>query len=97
MLVGPIKRFNQRDDVFRRTDYDPELIKWKERFRDRASKLEKPGYTQMDHALADASWYLEDHFAMGNAGSGLEGLYAWEPEGQALDERPKVILTPGDA
>ena len=77
-------------------DYDPDLIKWKERFRDRAGKAEKPGHTQMDYALADAAWYLEDHFAKGNAGSNLDSLYAWEPDGQSLDERSTVILSHSD-
>jgi reductive dehalogenase len=96
-LVGPIKRFNQRNDVFRRTDYDPELIKWKERFRDREGKAEKPGHTQMNYALADASWYLEDHFAMGNSGSNLEGLYAWESADPSIDEKQKMALSPEEA
>jgi reductive dehalogenase len=97
MLVGPIKRFNQRDDVFRRTDYDPELMKWKERFRDRGGKPEKPGHTQMNYALADASWYLEDHFALGNSGSNLEGLYAWESPDKSFESKQKVALSPEEA
>ena len=97
MLIGPIKRFNQRNDVFRRTDYDPEPMKWKERFRDRAGKPDKPGYSQMDYALSDASWYLEDHFAMGNSGANLAGLYAWEPAEPSVEKKPKVVLSPEEA
>ncbi len=44
--------------------------------RDRAR--DKPGYTQEYHALVDASWYVEDFFARGTAGSNHKGLYAWE-------------------
>ncbi len=93
-LVGPIKRFNQRNDVFRRTNYDPELIKWQERFRDRAGKPEKPGHTHLNYALTDASWYVEDHFAMGNSGSNLKGLYTWEGSDQSIDKKKQVVLSP---
>lgn len=97
MFVGPIKRFNQRNDVFRRADYDPKLIKWKARFRDRGGKPEKPGHTPLNFALTDASWYFEDHFAMGNSGSNLKGLYAWESLDKSNEVKQKVVLSPEEA
>ena len=78
MLVGPIERFNQYNDIFRRAIHDPEIIPWMERFRDREKRLGTPGFTQVDYALGDASWTIEDHFAKGVQGSNLEGLYTWE-------------------
>jgi reductive dehalogenase len=96
-LVGPIQRFNQRNDVFRRTDWDPNFIALKKRFRDREGRPNRPGHSQMDYAFADAAWYLEDHFALGNAGSNQEGLYAWDGlDGPKMDN-PKVDLNPMEA
>jgi hypothetical protein len=81
LLVGPIQRFDQHNDMFRRDRYEPEWI-------DRAKALngpdrvrDRPGYTQ-DFSLTDAAWYLEHHFAQGNSGSNHEGLYAWSSLGQ---------------
>jgi epoxyqueuosine reductase len=78
LLVGPIERFDQRKDMFRRSRYDPEWIARSRAFYGRDRARNKPGYTQAYHALVDASWYLEDLFAMGTAGSNHKGLYAWE-------------------
>ena len=97
MFVGTIKRFNQRNDVFRRTDYDPKLMMWKERFRDREGKAEKPGHTQMNCALTDASWYVENHFAMGNSGSNHKGFYAWDGSDPSVEKKQKVALSPEEA
>ena len=78
LLVGPIERFDQRNDMFRRTRYDPKWIERAEPFYGPAQVQDKPGYTQEDYALGDASWYVEDFFAMGCLGSNHQGLYAWE-------------------
>jgi epoxyqueuosine reductase len=93
MLVGPIKRFNQRNEVLRRARYDPEMMPWMEKFRDREMKLGKPGFSQLDYSLTDASWYIEDHFAMGNLGSNNDGLYAWGGLDTDVNNSPKVDLT----
>jgi reductive dehalogenase len=58
--------------------YDPEIIRHREKFRDIKHKLGKPGYSREDFALTNASWYLEDRFAMGHPGATQDGLYAWE-------------------
>ena len=78
LLVGPIERFDQRKDIFRRSRHDPEWIERSHAFYGQDRARDKPGYTQDYHALVDASWYLEDFFAMGTAGSNHKGLYAWD-------------------
>ena len=98
LLVGPIERFDQRNDMFRRSRYDPEWIERSQAFYGGNRARNKPGYTQAYHALVDASWYLEDFFAMGTAGSNHKGLYAWET--LALDmrfDREVSISDPADA
>jgi len=93
MLVGPIERFDQRDEMFKRRRYEPEWQKrsapfYNDRLRD------KPGYTQEYHALVDASWYVEDVFAKGCLGSNHRGLYAWESLREEPIPGPKVEAPP---
>jgi epoxyqueuosine reductase len=79
VLVGPIERFDQRNDIFRRAKYDPKVIRWRARFDGATPVQNKPGYTQADYALTGAAWHLEDHYAKGHMGTNHDGLYAWTP------------------
>lgn len=96
-LVGPIQRFHQLNDIFHRTAWDPVFINLMKRFRDRAGRPDRPGHSQIDYALTDAAWYLEDQIAMGNAGSNQDGLYSWGELDLAKREIPKVELSPKEA
>jgi len=87
LLVGPIERFDQRNDMFRRSWYDPEWIERARSFYGPAQVRDRAGYTQAVYALRNAAWYVEDFFAMGNLGADHRGLYAWEgldPEGISM-------------
>jgi epoxyqueuosine reductase len=101
LLVGPILRFDQRNEMFRRARYDPEWIERAQPFYGTDQVRDKPGYTRGYHALADASWYVEDCFAMGQRGPNLRGLYAWEslsPETTELSHQAQVdTSTPAQA
>jgi len=93
LLVGPIERFDQMDDMFRRAKYDPEWIERAKPFYGPIPVQDKAGYTQEDQALQNASWYLERSFAKGARGSNHQGLYAWEcpdPEGIRLPPDLKI-------
>lgn len=90
MLVGPIERFDQRNDMFRRARYDPRVIRWRAAFDAAVPDQDKPGYTKADRALTAASWHLEDFYAKGHAGSNHSGLYAWEPPGPGLAHDEKL-------
>ena len=96
-FTGPVTRFDQRNDIFRRTNSDPEFIELKQRFRDREGRRKKPGHTQLNYALTGAAWYLEDHFAMGLAGSNHPGLYAWQSRDDSLNELPQQEIEPATA
>jgi reductive dehalogenase len=98
LLVGPIERFDQRRDMFRRSRYDPLWLDRSKGFYGRDKARDKPGYSQDYHALVDAAWYVEDFFAMGTAGSNHKGLYAWDTLDPEL--RPngtEVVLDPAEA
>jgi epoxyqueuosine reductase len=88
LLVGPIERFDQRKDMFRRAKCDPEWIERARVFYSSDRVRDKPGYTQEYFALTDASWYVEDFFAMGHRGSNHKGLYAWESLDPEMTEMP---------
>lgn len=82
--VGPIERFDQRNDIFRRARYDPKVMRWRAKFDDAVPVQDKPGYTQQDYALTGAAWHLEEFYAKGHAGSNHCGLYAWESSAPVL-------------
>ena len=79
LLVGPIERFDQCNDMFRRTRYDPEWIRRAETFYRpfQAQIRDKPGYGYEEHALSNAAWLVERAWAKGCRGSGHDGLYRW--------------------
>jgi reductive dehalogenase len=78
LLVGPIERFDQRSDMFRKAKYDPGWMERSAPFYAHDRARDEAGYTQEYYALADAAWYLEHFFAMGTQGANHQGLYAWE-------------------
>ena len=78
LLVGPIERFDQRSDMFRKAKYDPGWMERSTPFYAHDRARDEAGYTQEYYALADAAWYLEHFFAMGTQGANHQGLYAWE-------------------
>jgi len=93
LLVGPIERFDQMNDMFRRARYDPQWIERAKAFYGPAQVQDKAGYTHEDQALQNASWYAEHFFAMGIRGSNHQGLYAWEcpdPEGTGMPPDLKI-------
>ena len=93
LLVGPIERFDQINDMFRRAKYDPEWIDRAQAFYGPAQVQDKAGYTQEDFALQNSSWHLEHFFARGVHGSNHKGLYAWEcpdPEGTCMSPDLKI-------
>jgi epoxyqueuosine reductase len=88
LLVGPIERFDQMNDMFRRARYDPEWIERAQAFYGPSQVQDKAGYTHEDQALQNASWYVERYFAMGIRGSNHQGLYAWEYPDPERDRMP---------
>jgi epoxyqueuosine reductase len=93
LLVGPVERFDQRNDIFRRAKYDPQVMRWRAAFDAAAPKPDKPGYTQRDYALTEAAWHLEEHYAMGLVGSNHRGLYAWEAPSRETSAEGKIDVS----
>lgn len=68
--IGPdFARFNQRDDVFNRADWDPEVRSeqaaafYEGYFMEGARSRNVEGFTQRDYAFRNAAWHVADVFA----------------------------------
>lgn len=78
-IVGNVKRFNQKNELFKRARWDPSLKKQAERFFGTIQPNNKLGYNHKDLALREAAWYIEDAFAHG-CKIHNSGLFSWEDE-----------------
>ena len=104
-VVGEVKPYNQKDEMFKRPFWDPQMKDLGERFyRKPVLPKDKPGYRLQDQSLVNASWRLENEFAQGVRG-GRMGFYDWNwdghynyprvPDGLILDEKDPVTITLG--
>ena len=99
-IVGQVERFDQKNDMFKRTRWDPAL-------RDMANRLwsvdmpsDKEGHTRTDIALLNAGYFVERNFAHGNYIHDTL-LYSWYTEPTASfhrihEEAPSVVDAPGE-
>ncbi|HEY87973.1 MAG TPA: reductive dehalogenase [Dehalococcoidia bacterium] len=91
-VVGKVKRFDQKNNVFFRATWDPSLVELGRQFYGVVYPKDRPGYRLEDMAFNQAGWYAEQAFAMGNLG-GNRGLYSWEtPKIWYSDYRPPTDL-----
>jgi len=75
-------RFDQKNEVFKRGHWDPEIIPHSERFHELVYR-DRPGYTKLEYSLQAASWNMEDAFGYEEATGSPLALYSWTPqEGQ---------------
>ena len=81
-VIGDILPFDQRNEMFKRPLWDPEMLALKEQFYfATVAPRDKTGYRLYDQALVNAAWRLENEYALGVRG-GRMGLYAWDWDGQ---------------
>ena len=79
-------RFDQKDEMFKRSIWDPKFKKHHRRFYEDVVYRDQPGWTKSDHALRNAAWNLEWSYALGLAASN-HGLFEWNavaPQGGAI-------------
>jgi epoxyqueuosine reductase len=72
-----VQRFDQRNEIFKRGCWDPEIIPLAEEFHDIRYR-DKPGYGKLDYAFQMAPWNMEDTFGYDRAGDGRPALYSWD-------------------
>ena len=81
-LIGNIEPYDQKNEMFKRPFWDPEMRALGEKFYFTAIEpREKPGYRLSDISAINASWRLEREFALGVRG-GRTGFYAWDWDGK---------------
>lgn len=80
-IQGEVKKFNQKNDGFKRPFWDPKMVEIKEKFYfSKVLPKNKPGYELKDQSAVNASWLVDSKYANGNNG-GRQGLYEWEWDG----------------
>ncbi len=80
-VVGEVKPFDQKNEMFKRPLWDRQMMELGERFyRKPVLPRDKPGYRLQDQSLVNASWRLENEFAQGVRG-GRMGFYDWNWDG----------------
>lgn len=82
-IVGPIARFDQKNEMFKRCRWEPQFQAMREEDYGFHYPKNKNGYRHEDLALKAAAWYIERAFAQGNVIHN-SGMYSWEekPEGE---------------
>lgn len=79
-IVGPIERFDQKNEMFKRARWDPRCLKMGEKFYLGTYSLNnKKGYRQENLAFSESAWYIEAAFAHGNRVHD-SGMYSWQTE-----------------
>jgi len=72
----PDYRYDQRDEMFKRRTWDPEIKPHGDRLYNTIKFQDKYGYRKQDYALRNAAWNIEYGYASGNMCSDY-GLYSW--------------------
>jgi reductive dehalogenase len=93
----PNSRFDQRDELFKRRTWDPEIFPQGNRLYTQVCYKEHYGFRKLDFALRNAAWNLEYGFGFGNLRSN-SGLYSWtevpEKVRKFIDEGGRVEHSP---
>lgn len=78
-VSGTVKRFDQKNEMFKRAFWDPEVADIGEKFYfSETPPKEKPGYRLEDQAMVNAAWHLDNEYGLGGASE----LYAWDWNGK---------------
>ena len=88
--VGEVERFDQKNDLFGRSRWDPSLGELSKRlWTTWEPRDDVPGYALQDYALQHAAWYLPLEYTGGNY-IGNRGLYSWKTKLWGIYGKPKV-------
>jgi len=91
-VVGTVEPYDQKNEMFKRPFWDPQMQDLGERFyRQPVNPKNKPGYRLQDQSMVNAAWRLENEFAQGVRG-GRMGFYDWTWSGHYNYPRVPVGL-----
>jgi len=78
-VVGPLKRFNQKDTILSRTSWDPSFQKLKRKYQKARNERIRKENSLEDYPLRDASWYVANTLGtFAGFMHGNDGLYSWK-------------------
>ena len=81
-VVSDPPPFDQKDEMFKRPLWDPQMRALGEQFYfTPVAPKDRSGYRLNDQSLVNAAWRLENECALGVRG-GRQGLYAWDWDGR---------------
>ena len=86
----PSDQFDQKNEVFKRARWDPEILSWARPLHENVKYGDRPGYRQHDFALKNGAWSLEHDMACGNSLSN-SALYSWS----RVSEKVKPYIEAG--
>jgi len=89
-VVEEVKRFDQKNEMFKRSVWDPQFRDISQKYYGPAYPKDQDGFSHEDLALFVASWYLEWGFGFGTVIHN-SGLYSWEPPPSAVKRLPSDI------
>ncbi len=94
-IVGPVNRFDQRYDMYKRVRWDPNLKELGKKLWNASVPKGKEGYTLVERAFENAGWYVEMAFSKGIQIHDF-GLYSWNPpEGAHYHALPPGVRMEG--
>lgn len=86
-IVGPVERFDQKNEMFKRPFWDSEFRDLKRKALGLVIPKDRAGYGLSEVALADAAWYLEYGFAQSIV-VGQTGLLSWDSTPVGVNKMP---------
>lgn len=94
-ILGEIKKFDQKNEMFKRSVWEPQFQDLRTKFYGASCPKDKDGYGLEDLALGVAAWYIERAFARGNVIHN-SGMYSWHPITDAVKQIPEGLRLPVD-
>jgi len=76
-IVGEVKGFDQKNEGYKRSRWDPIFYNWAKKFWGLEYPKDADGYTLLDQAFKNAAWHIESGFAHGNIIHNT-GMYSWD-------------------
>ena len=88
--AGNAQPFDQKNEMFKRVRWDPELKKLGRAFYGLIEPKDKAGYRLEDISLRNAGWFLEMAYALGVVTSNY-GPFSWEDKRQGMSLLPEDL------
>ncbi len=76
-VVGEVKRFDQKNEGYKRSRWDPKFHDWSKKLWGLEYPQDEEGKTLIDMAFKNAAWHIESGFAHGNIIHNT-GMYSWD-------------------